>query len=136
VAGIARRPEAGVFACLLAYAAASLLHHVHNAEFLQDYPNLPATLSRGQVYAAWLVEAALGAAGWMLVRLNYRKTGLAAIGIYAVIGFSGLAHYYVAPVSAHTLAMNATIWLEAFTASLLLVAALRRMPSRGIFLPG
>jgi hypothetical protein len=42
----ARRPDGGVLAFLLACAAASLLHHVHNAEFLQDYPNLPASLSR------------------------------------------------------------------------------------------
>jgi hypothetical protein len=42
----ARRPDGGVLAFLLACAAASLLHHVHNAEFLQDYPNRPASLSR------------------------------------------------------------------------------------------
>ena len=128
MAGVgAHRPDGGVLAFLLAYAAASLLHHVHNAEFLQDYPNLPASLSRGQVYAAWLGEAAIGAAGWVLFRLNYRKIGLGAIGLYALIGFSGLAHYFAAPVSAHTLAMNATIWLEAATAALLLIAVLRRI---------
>ena len=123
----ARRPDDGVLAALLACAAASLLHHVHNAEFLQDYPNLPASLSRGQVYAAWLGEAAIGAAGWVLFRLNFRQIGLAAIGLYALIGFSGLAHYALAPLSAHTLAMNATIWLEAVAAALLLVAVGRRM---------
>jgi hypothetical protein len=110
-----------LLAALLAYAAASLLHHVHNAEFLQDYPNLPASLSRGGVYVAWLGEAVVGAAGYLLFRLNYRRTGLAAIGIYALIGFGGLAHYFVAPPSAHTLAMNATIWLEALMAGLLLI---------------
>jgi hypothetical protein len=123
----ARRPERGVPAFLLACAAASLLHHVHNAEFLQDYPNLPASLTRGGVYAAWLGEAAIGAAGYLLFRLNYRRVGLAAICIYALIGFGGLAHYAVAPISAHTLAMNATIWLEAAMAALLLVAVLHRM---------
>ena len=35
---------------LLLYLAASLLHFVHNAEFLSDYPNLPAWLTRSQVY--------------------------------------------------------------------------------------
>jgi len=30
---------------LAAYAAASLFHHVHNAEFLDQYPNMPAWLS-------------------------------------------------------------------------------------------
>ena len=123
----ARRPDGGVLAALLACAAASLLHHVHNAEFLQDYPNLPASLSRGQVYAAWLGEAAIGAAGWVLFRLNYKRIGLGALGLYALAGFGGLAHYALAPVSAHTLAMNATIWLEVAAAALLLVAVGRRM---------
>ena len=27
---------------LLAYGAASLFHHIHNAEFLSEYPNMPA----------------------------------------------------------------------------------------------
>jgi hypothetical protein len=123
----APRAERRVAGLLLAYAAASLLHHVHNAEFLRDYPNLPASLSRGHVYAAWLGEALVGAAGWVLFKFNYKKLGLAAIALYALIGFSGLAHYYAAPLSAHTLAMNATIWLEVLAASLLLVAVLRRM---------
>jgi hypothetical protein len=35
---------------LLAYGAASLFHHVHNAEFLNEYPNMPTWLSRAQVY--------------------------------------------------------------------------------------
>jgi len=123
----ARPPDGGVLAFLLAFAAASLVHHVHNAEFLQDYPNLPASLSRGQVYAAWLGEAAIGAAGWVLFRLNYKRIGLGAIGVYALAGFGGLGHYAVAPMSAHTLAMNATIWLEVAAAALLLVAVGRRI---------
>jgi len=42
------------------------------------------------------------------------------IALYAVLGFAGLDHYTLAPISAHTLAMNATIWLETATAVLLL----------------
>ena len=125
-APLAHRPDAGVGAFLLACVAASLLHHVHNAEFLQDYPNLPASLSRARVYAAWAGEAAVAAAGWLLLRLNFRKTGLAAIALYALAGFAGLAHYALAPPSAHTLAMNATIWLEVLAATCLLAAVLRR----------
>ena len=97
---------------------------MHNAEYLQDYPNLPASLSRGRVYAAWAGEAAVGAGGWVLQRLNFRKTGLAAMTLYALTGFAGLAHYTLAPPSAHTLAMNATIWLEFVTAAFLLIAVL------------
>lgn len=121
------RPDRRLPACLLACAAASLLHHVHNAEFLREYPNLPASLTRGGVYAAWLGEAAIGAAGYLLFRSRYGKVGLGLIGIYALIGFSGLAHYYVAPLSDHTWTMNATIWLEAVSGAALLIAVLRKV---------
>jgi hypothetical protein len=122
----ARSPERTLLVCLLAFAAASLLHHVHNAEFLHDYPNLPASLSRGRVYGAWLAEALLGVAGWFLLQRGYPKSGSALIAIYALIGFSGLAHYVLAPASAHTLVMNATIWLEVVMAAVLLAAVVRR----------
>lgn len=119
--------SAGLALALAACVAASLLHHVHNAEYLQDYPNLPGTLTRGGVYAAWLAEAVMAFAGYVLLRLGKEKTGLALIGLYALIGFGGLAHYYAAPLAAHTPAMNATIWLEALTAALLLVTVARRI---------
>ena len=107
---------------LLAYAAASLLHYAHNAEFLADYPNMPAWLSRTKVYAAWLALSALGAAGYLLFLRGYRLAGLLALGAYAAAGLDSLGHFALAPASAHTAAMNATIGLEAATAALLLVA--------------
>jgi hypothetical protein len=112
---------------LVAYAAASLLHHVHNAEYLREYPNLPASLTRAGVYAAWLAEAAIGLIGYLLLRSGRTQAGLVLIGSYALIGFSGLAHYLAAPVSAHTWAMNATIWLEVAAAALLLATVIRRI---------
>jgi len=110
---------------LLAYAAASLLHYAHNAEFMSDYPNMPAWLSRTKVYAAWLALSALGAAGYVLFLRGSRLAGLLALGAYAVAGFDGLGHFALAPAAAHTAAMNATIWLEAGTAALLLAAVAR-----------
>lgn len=107
---------------LLAYAAASLFHHVHNAEFIHEYPNLPASLSRAQVYGAWLAVTAVGVLGYLLIRWRYQLTGLVVLGAYALLGFDGLAHYAVAPLSAHTWTMNLTIWLEVVTAALLLTA--------------
>jgi hypothetical protein len=112
-------------AFLLAYAAASLLHFVHNAEYLKDYPNLPASWTRADVYAVWLAQAAVGLIGYLLLRSGWKRTGLALIGAYALTGFFGLAHYYVAPVAAHTPAMHATIWLEVAAAGLLLAAVAR-----------
>jgi hypothetical protein len=121
----------GVLAFLLAYAAASLLHHAHNAEYLEDYPNLPASWTRGDVYAAWLAQAAVGLAGYLFLRAGWRRTGLALIGLYALTGFFGLAHYHVAPVAAHTLAMNATIGLEAVAGALLLRSVAREFSGAG-----
>jgi hypothetical protein len=53
--------------CLLAYTAASLFHYSHNAEFIADYPNLPAWLTRAEVYAAWAGVTAVGVVGYALV---------------------------------------------------------------------
>jgi hypothetical protein len=117
----------GTLAFLLAYAAASLLHFAHNAEYLKDYPNLPASWTRADVYLAWLAQAAVGLAGYVLLRAGWQRTGLALIGAYALTGFFGLAHYHVAPAAAHTMAMNATIGLEAVAGALLLAAVIRRL---------
>jgi hypothetical protein len=104
---------------VLVHAAASLVHFVHNAAYLADYPNMPAWLSPAGIYGAWLAEAAVGALGVLLL-LRDRGVGLVLIALYAVLGLGGLDHYTLAPISAHTLAMNATIWLETATAIVLL----------------
>lgn len=115
---------------LLAYAVASLVHHVHNAEYLADYPNMPRWISRPAVYAAWLGETMLGAAGYLLLRRGHPVAGLGLIAVYATLGFDSFGHYALAPAAAHTAAMNATIWLEAATAALVFVAlaALAKRP--------
>jgi hypothetical protein len=99
---------------LLLYAAASLLHHVHNAEFLADYPHMPAWVTPAIIYAAWLGTTGFGVAGYMLARP-------ALLAIYGALGLYGLAHYALAPMSSHSLGMNVTILLEAATATLLLI---------------
>ena len=115
---------------LCAYAAASLAHHVHNAMFLADYPNMPPWITRPAVYAAWLGETTLGVAGYLLLRRGNHALGLGVIAVYAALGFDAFAHYALAPARAHTAAMNATIWLEAAAAGLVFVAiaALARRP--------
>ncbi|HEY3516314.1 MAG TPA: hypothetical protein VGL98_04645 [Gammaproteobacteria bacterium] len=57
---------------LLLYLAASLLHFAHNAEYLADYPNLPAWLGRADVYLVWLGLAAVGVGGYALYRGGWR----------------------------------------------------------------
>jgi hypothetical protein len=117
---------------LVAYAAASLLHHIHNAVFLGDYPNMPVWISPAGVYAAWLLEACIGAGGYLLIRRGRTIAGLLLIAAYGAFGFDGFGHYSLAPMSAHTLMMNLTIWLEALTAALLLIVVARSMVQVGI----
>ena len=125
------KARTGTLAFLLAYAVASLLHFAHNAEYLRDYPNLPASWTRADVYLAWLAQSAVGLGGYVLLRAGWPRTGLALIGAYALTGFFGLAHYHVAPIAAHTLAMSATIGVEAVAGALLLAAVWREFSGAG-----
>ena len=133
-----RPQDAMLLPLMLTYGAASLLHFTHNAVYLRDYPNLPAWLTSGGVVAAWLVVAAVGTLGYVLYRRVSRVAGLILIAAFAVLGFGGLDHYTVAPMSAHTVAMNLTILLEGATGAVLLAfvgwsafARARQEPLRG-----
>ena len=112
---------------LIVYAVASLVHFVHNAEFLAEYPNLPASWTRTGVYLAWVGLSAVGLAGWLMVSHGYQRVGLALLCAYALLGIDSLGHYAVAPFSAHTSAMNATIIMEVAMAMGLFVEAMRRI---------
>ena len=115
---------------LLAYAAATLFHFAHNAEFLADYPTLPAWLSRAKVYAAWLSLSAVGAAGYLLLLRGFDLSGLSVLAVYAAFGFDGFSHYGFAPVSAHSATMNLSTWVGAGSAAVLLAAVSRLMAKR------
>ena len=117
-------------AALLLFAAASLVHFTHNAEFLADYPNMPASLTRGNVYLAWLGMTAVGAAGWLCLRRGWRAAGLVLLAIYAGLGLYSLGHYVLAPMSSHSLGMNATILAEVSAAALVLLEVVKRMVRR------
>ena len=106
---------------IVVYGAATLLHFVHNAVYLHEYPNLPASLTATGVYAAWAGVTAVGILGYWLYHRGSRLTGLVTIGIYAALGFAGLDHYVAAPFAAHTAMMNLTILTEAVTATALLI---------------
>jgi hypothetical protein len=122
---MSKLPRRALIPFLLAYAAASLVHHVHNAELINEYPYMPAWLSRAGVYSAWFGVTAIGITGYVLMRSQYRVVGLIVLAVYGFFGLYGLAHYAIAPVSAHTFAMSLTIWLEVVTAILLLMALAR-----------
>lgn len=102
------------------YAAATLLHFAHNAQYLGQYPHLPPSWSRADVYGAWCGLMALGLLGYGLYRSGRPKSGLSVLGLYALSGFGGLLHYTRAPMAHHSAMMNVTIWAEAVAGALLL----------------
>lgn len=117
---------------MVLYGAASLFHFVHNATYVEDYPNLPAWITPVVVYVSWCVIAAVGVAGYWLYRSVSRGLGLLVIAVYALFGFDSLAHYTLAPMGAHTLAMNASILTEvAAAAALLAYSAVLAVSSSG-----
>jgi hypothetical protein len=105
---------------MVLYGVASLFHFVHNATYIRDYPNLPAWITPVGVYVSWCVIAAVGVVGYWLYRRVSRRFGLLVIAIYALFGFDGLDHYMLAPMGAHTFAMNASILTELVAAAVLL----------------
>jgi len=123
-AGKAQGGEWVLRGLLLLYLAASLLHFTHNAENVQDYPNLPQWISRSSVYLAWLSITAVGALGFVLYHARRYVSGLILLGLYAAIGLDGLLHYTRAPFTEHTHTMNFTILFEVVVASILLLAVL------------
>ena len=108
---------------LLLYCGASLLHFVHNAEFIADYPNLPLWISRKAIYFSWFAIFAIGLCGYLLYRGRYAFIGLVLMAIYATLWpLDGLLHYSRAPLAADSAGMNATIWIEVVTALTTLAA--------------
>ena len=114
----------------LVYGAASLAHHLHNAMFLHDYPNLPPSLSVARVWLAWCATALIGVVGYVLTRRRHEVAGLLLLALYAALGLLGLLHYHLAPISHHSLTMNATIGCEVASATVLLVAIVRKLVRR------
>ncbi len=114
-----------IIALLAIYLTASLIHFIHNAEFLQKYPNLPPSWTRAGVYFAWLGMTLVGALGYVLLNRGHPRAGLLFLGIYAALGLESLGHYAFAPMAAHTISMNVTIVMEVAAASALLAGVVR-----------
>ena len=125
------KPEHRALLALLAiYAAASLVHFIHNAQFLADYPNLPQSWSPAHVYLAWIAMTLVGVTGWLLLSRGLILLGLVTLVVYADLGLDSLGHYVLAPLSAHTVAMNATILAEVTAAGCVLFEVARQIARR------
>jgi hypothetical protein len=95
-----KRPDQGKLFVALAvvYFLISLGHFSHNTEFICEYPNLPAWLTRTKVYAAWMAITSVAVLGFFLIRKRF----------------------IVAPMDLHTFGANLTILSEVAAAALLL----------------
>ncbi|AYQ29264.1 MULTISPECIES: hypothetical protein [unclassified Polaromonas] len=123
-----------LLALTAAYFLTSLGHFSHNAEFICEYPNLPAWLTRAQVYAVWAAITSVGVVGLLLMRKKYMATGLLLMAVYAAMGFDGLGHYALAPIEFHPWIANATILSEVAAAALLLPVVLWMLASHVLHL--
>ncbi len=65
---------------------------------------------------------AIGVGGWIVLTRGYAVAGLAMLAASALLGVDSLGHYWLAPISAHSLAMNSTILLEVSAAAAVLMA--------------
>jgi hypothetical protein len=124
MAWVMRGPPKVLLALTAAYFFTSLGHFSHNAEFICEYPNLPAWLTRAQVYAVWAAITSVGVLGLLLMHRKFMAAGLLLVAVYAALGFDGLGHYVVAPIELHPLMANVTILSEVVAAALLLPVAL------------
>ena len=59
-----------VWTLLAVYFFASFAHFAHNAEFIAYYPNMPALLTRDDIYLAWSAVTSVGVAGLVLYRFG------------------------------------------------------------------
>ena len=105
------------------YFAASVAHFAHNAEYIAFYPGMPGWLTREKVYLAWLSVTSLGLIAFAFAKLALPALALLFLAVYGGFGLDGLAHYTLALCSEHTLLANVTIWSEAVTGVVLLLAS-------------
>jgi len=106
---------------LALYASASLLHFTHNAEYLAQYPSLPASWTRADVYLAWCGVTSVGLLGYVLYRTRYPRLGLTVLAVYGGLGLAALLHYTRASIAHHSAVMNFTIWAEVAAATVFLI---------------
>ena len=104
------------------YFLATLAHFSHNAETIAYYPGMPDWLDREKVYVAWLGVTSIGVLSFVLLRFGLHALAALLLGVYGACGLDALTHYTLALCSEHTLAANVSIWTEAVTGFLLLLA--------------
>lgn len=65
-----------LFALLIAYMVGSFVHHFHNAQFIDEYPNMPTGFPLALAYVVWGTVTPAGLAGYYAVRRGHELLGL------------------------------------------------------------
>ncbi|MDQ4124552.1 MAG: hypothetical protein M3134_02985 [Actinomycetota bacterium] len=81
-----------LFRVLSAGVALTAIHYTDNYLYFDEYPQ-PGSLRRWQVYAAWLVLTAIGAAGYALYARGFSAPAYVCLIVYSYTGLSSLGHY-------------------------------------------
>jgi len=118
-----------LLATLLVYTCATTTHFIHNGLSLARYPDMPDWISRTGVILTLMGVLAVGAVGYVLYHYGLNLTGLILIGVYAALGFDGLAHDSLASFSSHSPIMNFTILFAVSSAGVLVIALLKQFVS-------
>ena len=102
---------------MIATLVASAIHFVDNALRLDLYPG-PVWLTRNVVLLTWV---ALPLLAWAAFQVGTRS----ALVAYALLGFTGLGHYFVSHSHAISPRCTATISSEAIVSTVLIAYVLR-----------
>jgi hypothetical protein len=78
----------------------------------------------------WFAVTAVGVFGWLSLARGFTGAGLLLLALYSALGLDSLGHYALAPMAAHTMAMNSSILVEVAAAALVLLEVLRLLVRR------
>lgn len=116
-------PEPGHVKALLRVLVAGVVlttvHYADNYLYFDEYPQ-PASLQRWQVYAAWLVLTAVGAAGYALYERGHTAPAYVCLVVYSYTGLSSLGHYLYGSFDEFTAKQHAFITVDGLTGTAVL----------------
>ncbi len=109
-----RRHVRALFRVLSAGVVLTTIHYTDNYLYFDEYPQ-PESLRRWQVYAAWLVLTAIGAAGYALYARGYTAPAYVCLVVYSYTGLSSLGHYLYGSFDEFSAKQHAFILVDGLT---------------------
>lgn len=113
--------ESELLFIIILYCSASLFHFMHNAIYIDEYPDLSGGVSAIGVSIAWIGFTCIGLVSYVLIHRDKRFIVPILLVAYGALEFDGMGHYSLEPISSHTYMLNVAIWFEAIAALVSLV---------------